>query len=165
MTLYTCDECGEKDLEEDKDYTGWILIMQCRDLLWRARENELRKHHITARQVIGAYNPCYSGAVVDDVSRPGVISITSVNDSQTNSFGWAWAWRKALLGGNQGDPSDVNSDGYISMAEAYEWVVPQSQAYSEHPWFDDNSDGVGSEYGTSGYDSGDPGKDGYIGSQ
>ncbi len=33
----------------------------------------------------------------------------------------------------------------------------------EHPWFDDNGDGVGNEYNTSGYAPNNPDKDGYIG--
>ena len=127
---------------------------------------------IEAKVIIGAYNPCYSGGVINDVSRTGVISTTSVNDSQTNAFGWAGVWRTALTGGTQGNPSDTNDDGHISMAEAYEWVAPKSQAYrdwrhpdGEHPWFDDNGDDVGSEYNTAGYDSANPNKDGYIGTE
>jgi len=121
---------------------------------------------IKAKILIGAYNPCYSGAVINDISRPGLISITSVNDSQPNAYGWAGQWRQALNGGTSSDPSDTNGDGYISMTEAYEWVAPKSQAYSrpEHPWFDDNGDDIGSEYGVAGYDPGDPGKDGQVGS-
>jgi hypothetical protein len=121
---------------------------------------------IKAKIIIGAYNPCYSGGLVDDVSRPGVITVTSVNSSQPNAFGWAGHWRQALEGGTSSESSDFNGDGQISILEAYEWVAPKSQAYSpsEHPLIDDNGDKVGSEFGKNGYDTGDPSKDGYIAS-
>lgn len=122
--------------------------------------------NIAAKVIIGAYNPCYSGAVIPHISRPGVITITSVNAQQTNSAGWAGWWRTALAGGTSGDPSDKDGDGHVDMTEAYEWVAPKSQAYrptAEHPLFDDNGDGVGSEYNTAGYNSNDPNKDGFRG--
>lgn len=121
---------------------------------------------ISAKVIIGAYNPCFSGAIINDISRSGVISITSVNDNQSNKFGWAGTWRNALKGGTSTSSSDKDGDGYISMAEAYEWVAPKSQACSpkEHPWLDDNGDSVGSEYGTSGYDASNLSKDGWIAS-
>lgn len=122
--------------------------------------------NISARLIIGAYNPCYSGAVIDNISRLGVISTTSVNAQQANTAGWAGWWRTALAGGTSSDPSDRNGDGRVDMAEAYEWVAPKSQAYrptAEHPLFDDNGDGVGSEYNTAGYNSNDPNKDGFRG--
>jgi hypothetical protein len=126
--------------------------------------------NIYARVIIGAYNPCYSGAVVSHISRPGVITITSQDAQNPNRCGWAGWWRTALAGGTSGDPSDKNGDGRIDMAEAYEWVAPKSQAYSyagrpapEHPMFDDNGDGVGSEYNTAGYNPNDPNKDGFRG--
>ena len=122
--------------------------------------------NISARVIVGAYNPCYSGAVIDNISRLGVISATSVNAHQANAAGWAGWWRTALAGGTSGDPSDRNGDGHIDMAEAYEWVASKSQGYrpaAEHPLFDDNGDDVGSEYNTAGYNSNDPNKDGFRG--
>lgn len=119
---------------------------------------------IDAKQVIGAYNPCYSGAIVDDVSRMGVITTTSQDASHPNSFGWAGAWRKAVDGGTVADPSDTNQDGHVSMTEAYIWTAQKSQAAGEHPLFDDNGDSVGHELGDTGFDPDDPDKDGYIGS-
>jgi hypothetical protein len=119
--------------------------------------------NIYARVIIGAYNPCYSGAVIPHISRPGVITITSQNAQNPNSCGWAGWWRTALAGGTSDDPSDKNGDGRIDMAEAYEWVAPKSKAQGEHPLFDDNGDGVGSEYNTAGYNPNDQNKDGYRG--
>ena len=83
-----------------------------------------------AKVLIASFNPCYSGAVVDDISRKGVIVITSVNANQTNRFGWAGEWRNALLGGTSDNRTDRNGDGFISMTEAYEWVAVKSQAYN-----------------------------------
>ena len=164
------DQIETQSTANDLVYVFWVdhggpqLFNLPGDNITHAEYNDCIKN-IIAKQIIGAYNPCYSGAVIDDVSRSGVVSITSVNDIQGNSFGWAGTWRHALRGGTEAELTDSNGDGYISMTEAYDWVAPQSQAYSEHPWFDDNGDGVGSEYGTSGYDPNDPSKDGYIGSQ
>lgn len=123
--------------------------------------------NINAKIIIASFNPCYSGAVIDDISRKGVIVITSVNANQTNSFGWAGEWRNALSGGTSGNRTDKNGDGFISMTEAYEWVAVKSQAYNppEYPLFDDNGDKMGGSYRTSGYDPNDPKNDGYIGSK
>jgi hypothetical protein len=113
--------------------------------------------------VIGAYNPCYSGGVIDDVSRLGVITVTSQDASHPNSWGWAGKWRQALRGGTPEDPTDTDGDGYISLTEAYLWICPKSQAAGEHSMYDDNGDGVGHECTDPGFDPNDPAKDGYIG--
>jgi len=117
---------------------------------------------IVAKQIIGAYNPCYSGAVIDDISRVGVITVTSQDAYHPNSWGWAGYWRRALRGA-PADSVDTNNDGYISMTEAYNWIAPRSQAAGEHSMFDDNGDGVGNEWGQPGYDPNDSLKDGYNG--
>jgi len=117
---------------------------------------------IVAKQIIGAYNPCYSGCVIDDISRFGVITVTSQDCFHPNSWGWAGMWRRALRGAPE-DSIDTNGDGYISMAEAYNWIAPRSQSAGEHSMFDDNGDGVGHEWGQAGYDPDDPSMDGYNG--
>jgi len=118
---------------------------------------------IVAKQILGAYNPCYSGAVIDDISRPGVITTTSQDADHPNSCGWAGWWVTAVDGGSAQDPSDTNGDGYVSMTEAYLWVCPRSQDAGEHPMYDDNGDGVGHECTDAGFDPDDPDKDGYAG--
>ncbi|MCK4548228.1 MAG: T9SS type A sorting domain-containing protein [Candidatus Eisenbacteria sp.] len=117
---------------------------------------------IVARQIIGAYNPCYSGAVIDDISRVGVITVTSQDAFHGNSWGWAGQWRRALRGA-PADSVDTNGDRYISMTEAYNWICPRSQAAGEHSMFDDNGDGIGHECTDLGYDPDDPLKDGFVG--
>lgn len=117
---------------------------------------------IVAKQIIGAYNPCYSGAVIDDISRIGVITATSQDASHPNSWGWAGQWRRALRDAAE-DSIDTNEDGYISLTEAYNWIAPRSQGAGEHSMFDDNGDGVGHEWGHTGYDPEDPLQDGYNG--
>ena len=144
--------------------TDQLFNLHNYETITHAEYNDCIKN-IAANVIIGAYNPCYSGAVIPHISRPGVISITSQDASHENRAGWAGWWRTALAGGTSGDPSDKNGDGQVDMAEAFEWVAPKSKAYSppEHPLFDDNGDGVGSEYGTAGYSRNDPSKDGFLG--
>ncbi|MCK4546529.1 MAG: choice-of-anchor D domain-containing protein [Candidatus Eisenbacteria sp.] len=117
---------------------------------------------ITAKQIIGAYNPCFSGMVIDNVSRMGVISITSQDSTHVNSWGWAGQWRKALRN-DPADNVDTNGDGHVSMAEAFNWIGPLSRAAGEHSMYDDNGDGIGYEQHMPGFDNQDPTKDGYIG--
>lgn len=117
---------------------------------------------IVARTIIGAYNPCYSGAVIDDISRPGVITVTSQDATHPNSWGWAGNWRRALRGAPE-DGIDTNEDGHICMTEAYEWICPRSQGAGEHSTYDDNGDGVGHECDEPGFDPSDPDKDGHFG--
>ena len=114
---------------------------------------------IVARAIIGAYNPCHSGCVIDDVSRAGVITVTSQDCDHPNSWGWAGKWRRALRGAAQ-DSVDADQDGHISMAEAYGWIAPQSQAAGEHSMLDDNGDGAGHEWNREGYSPEDPAQDG-----
>ena len=118
---------------------------------------------IVAQQIIGAYNPCYSGAVIDDISAMGVVTVTSQDATHPNSWGWAGKWREALAGGTPGDPSDTDTDGYVSITEAYEWIAPKSQGAGEHSMMDDNGDGVGSEWGDPSFNPSDPTQDGHAG--
>ncbi|MFH1690786.1 MAG: immunoglobulin domain-containing protein [Candidatus Eisenbacteria bacterium] len=115
---------------------------------------------VTAKQILGAYNPCFSGGIVDDLSGPGIITATSQDSVTANSWGWAGKWRHALRGGTASDPSDTDADGHVSMTEAYVWVAALSP---EHPKFDDNGDGTGAEWPGAAYDPADPTKDGYLG--
>jgi hypothetical protein len=117
---------------------------------------------IVSKQIIGGYNPCYSGAVIDDISREGVITATSQDAYHPNSWGWAGNWRRALRG-DPADSIDTNLDGHISLTEAYNWIAPRSQAAGEHSMFDDNGDGVGHEWNHPGYDPCDSLQDGYNG--
>ncbi|MCK4585176.1 hypothetical protein KAU13_07150, partial [candidate division WOR-3 bacterium] len=130
---------------------------------------------IECRAYIGAYNPCYSGAIMPHMQglcndQRRVITATSVNASQGNSYGWAGKWRFAMRGGCPDSYvpwyADKNQDGYIALDEAYEWETPHSNNAGEYPLFDDNGDGVGGDltnpltYDSSGQDST---KDGFYG--
>lgn len=130
---------------------------------------------IECRAYIGAYNPCYSGAIMPHMQglcndQRRVITATSVNASQGNSYGWAGKWRFAMRGGCPDSYvpwyGDKNQDGYIALDEAYEWETPHSNNAGEYPLFDDNGDGVGGDltnpltYDSSGQDST---KDGFYG--
>ncbi len=118
---------------------------------------ELRQwiDNIDCRVYIGAYNPCYSGAIMPHMENlctenRRVITATSVNAYQGNSYGWAGMWRAAVRGGRPTStvPSyaDVNQDGYVAIDEAYEWEAPHSNANGEYPLLDDNCDGVGGDF-------------------
>ena len=138
--------------------------------------SELREwiDSINCKVYVGAYNPCYSGAIMPYMDglcnyNRRVITATSVNANQGNAYGWAGKWRSALRGGCVDDIvpwySDKNHDGYITFDEAYEWEAPHSNNAGEYPLFDDNGDGVGGNflnpatYDSSGQDST---KDGYF---
>ncbi len=130
---------------------------------------------IDCRAYLGAYNPCFSGAIMPHMAglcteTRRVISATSVNASQGNSYGWAGKWRFALRGGCPdsyvSNYTDTNHDGYIAWDEAYEWETPHSNAQNEYPLFDDNCDGIGGDFRyPATYDSSgqNPEIDGYYG--
>lgn len=128
---------------------------------------------IECKAYIGAYNPCYSGAIMPHMAGLGsderwVITATSVRANQPNSYGWAGAWRTAMRGGRPDGYapwfSDKSLDGFITIDEAYEWEAPHSNASGEYPLLDDNCDGLGGDFtNPATYDSSgtDPLKDGY----
>jgi len=161
---WAAQKCGPDDLL----YIYWIdhgipTAFKVHDGLLSLSQLGLWTDSITAKCIIGVYNPCYSGAVIDDVSRAGVISITSVDEYQVNGFGWAGAWRTGLNGGDVISPSDINADGHISMTEMYQWIAPLSQAAGETSSFDDNGDGVYTQLGEQGFAPTQIGSDGYYG--
>lgn len=156
---------------DDLVYVFWIShgdneIWECHDqaMTFSSYHNLIK--NINAKIFIGAYNPCFSGAVIPHISKNRLITATSVNASEPNSYGWAGKWRAALRGGYESNPSDKNNDGHISIAEAYEWEAQYSLAAGEHPLMDDNGDGKGGLYNTDGYDQAhmDSTKDGYFSS-
>ena len=132
---------------------------------------------IKAKQIIGVYQPCFSGAVVDDISGENIITLTSTDPKTANSGPWAGNIRFALLGPRYCDrwknqnqnwnlvPTryyvDQDGDGQVSVTEAYIWVAKHE--YVEGSMLDDNGDGVGGQWMTETFDPYDPDKDGYIG--
>jgi len=148
-------------------HNGFVYFTELRDWI----------DNIECRAYIGAYNPCYSGAIMSHMQglcsdERRVITATSVRANQPNSYGWAGMWRLAMRGGYPDNvvpsSSDRNGDGYIALDEAYEWETPHSNAASppEYPLFDDNGDGIGGDltnpaiYDSTGQDST---KDGFCG--
>jgi hypothetical protein len=130
---------------------------------------------ITARKIIGVYQPCLSGAVVDDISGENVISTTSTNLTAGNNWPWAENIAFALAGPPHCDqwmnqnhemepakyPADRDGDGQVSVTEAYIWVA--RHRYTEGSMFDDNGDGLGGQWREDTFDPNDPDKDGYVG--
>ena len=132
---------------------------------------------IKARQIIGVYQPCFSGAVVDDISGENIITLTSTDPKTVNVWPWAENIAFALAGPRHCDrwinpnhnynlePAryyvDQDGDGQVSVTEAYIWVA--KHGYAEGSMLDDNGDGVGGQWMTDTFDPYDPDKDGYIG--
>lgn len=130
---------------------------------------------IEAKRIIGVYQPCLSGAVVDDISRKGVITTTSTDPGTNNNWPWAENIAFALAGPPHCDrwmnpkheleparyPADRDGDGHVSITEAYIWVA--KHRYTEGSMFDDNGDGSGGQWTRDSFDPNDPDKDGYIG--
>jgi len=132
---------------------------------------------IKARQIIGVYEPCYSGAVVDDISGENIITLTSTDPNTVNVWPWAENIAFALAGPRHCDrwinpnhnynlePAryyvDQDGDGKVSVTEAYIWVA--KHGYAEGSMLDDNGDGVGGQWMTDTFDPYDPDRDGYIG--
>jgi hypothetical protein len=130
---------------------------------------------ITAKQIIGVYQPCFSGAVIDDIFGENRITLTSTD--LTSSNGWPWAENIAFAVAGPSNchqwmnpnhelepakyPVDEDGDGQVSMTEAYIWVAKHQ--YTEGSMFDDNGDGIGGQWMKDTFDPNDPNKDGYIG--
>ena len=117
---------------------------------------------IRCRMFIGAFNPCNSGAVIDDVRSRQAIICTSTSPEEANAWGWAGQWREALQCGQVKPISDLNGDGQVSIAEAYAWVATRANKAGEHPLIDDNGDGKPGKLGALTYDPADANKDGFI---
>lgn len=117
---------------------------------------------IRCRVFVGAFNPCNSGAVIDDIRSERAVICTSVLPEEGNSWGWASEWRFALDGGDDKSRSDANRDGRISVAEAYAWVAAKANRAGEHPLIDDNGDGRPGRLDQGSFDPADPGKDGHL---
>ncbi len=116
---------------------------------------------IPCRTFIGAFNPCNSGALINDVHSDRAVIVTSVTPDEVNRWGWAGQWRLALGGGEGNSTSDTDGDGRISIAEAYAFSSARANRAGEHPLIDDNGDGRAGQFGTKTYDPGDPKKDGH----
>ncbi|MHC4595247.1 MAG: hypothetical protein ACYS19_09925, partial [Planctomycetota bacterium] len=128
---------------------------------------------IKARQIVGVYQPCFSGAVVDDISGENIITLTSTDPNTLNSWPWAENLAFALAGPRHCDRwinpnhnwnldparyyADQDGDGQVSVTEAYVWVA--KHGYVEGSMLDDNGDGVGGQWMTDTFDPYDPDKD------
>jgi hypothetical protein len=120
---------------------------------------------IKAKVFIGAFNPCNSGAVIDDIKSRNAIILTSVLPHEGNAWGWAGHWLEALAGGKRRRSSDLDLDGRITIAEAYEWTTTLANRAGEHPLLDDNGDGRGGDLSRGTFAPGDNTEDGTRASQ
>ncbi|MDE0820543.1 MAG: hypothetical protein OSA95_05455 [Opitutales bacterium] len=129
---------------------------------------------IKAKVIIGVYQPCHSGAVVDEISGPNVITLTSTDAKHLNNFPWAENVQYALSnssdymnGDHQTRPfssqADTDGDGVVDFLEAY---LRASKVYNkERPLLDDNGDGKGSNLGDNKWRPSKPGLDGHKSSR
>jgi hypothetical protein len=129
---------------------------------------------IKAKVIIGVYQPCHSGSVVDEISGPNVITLTSTDAKQLNNFPWAENVQYALSnssnymnGHHQDRPfpikADTDGDGVVNFLEAY---VRAAKVYDkERPLLDDNGDGKGSNLGGQKWSPSKPGLDGHKSSR
>jgi hypothetical protein len=116
---------------------------------------------IRCRTFVGAFNPCNSGALIDDVRSKRAVILTSTLPTEANSWGWAGQWRVALAGGDRKGTSDVDGDGRVSLAEAYAFTAARANRAGEHPLIDDDGDGRPGCLGKDTYDPTDRRKDGF----
>ena len=130
---------------------------------------------IKAKKIIGVYQPCLSGAVVDDISGENIITTTSTDLTSGNDWPWAENIAFALAGpeyceqwmnpNHEMEPAkyavDQDGDGQVSVTEAYIWVA--KHRYTEGSMFDDNGDCLGGQWVKDSFDPNDPNKDGYVG--
>ncbi|GEM_PF-3548103 len=136
-------------------YDGFIAHAELGNLIRRLK----------ARAFLGAFNPCHSGALVDDVHSGRAVILTSVRATEGNSFGWAGHWRRALQGGKKTSFSDADGDGRVTMAEAYAWVTALANEKGEHPLIDDDGDGKPGDLSAGTFVPGIPGREGYRASR
>ncbi len=131
---------------------------------------------IKAKVIIGAYNPCHSGCIIDDVSRSGVISATSTNCRTENAWSWAENWWASIMKHEDGQKyvsrcpttmsstdiiADTDGDGVINMLEAYVWTA-KIGGKREGTSLDANGDRKGSRFDKDEIDPSKVGSDAYI---
>jgi hypothetical protein len=131
---------------------------------------------IQAKIIIGAYNPCQSGCLIDDVSRPGVISITSTRCGTNNSFSWAENWWASIMKHPDGQQyvsrcpttmkdtdiiADTDGDGVVNMLEGYHWTA-EIGGSREGTRLDADGDDEGSDHETGAEEAGVAGTDANI---
>ncbi len=112
-------------------------------------------------KIILILHPCFSGGFIDDLSGENRIICTSSRGFE-KADSWIGPFRSAL---DKQVEADYNSDGNVSIGEAYEYSVHfVKNRYGEmfHPMIDDNGDKVGHYLNESGYNSDTPGMDGYL---
>ena len=120
---------------------------------------------IKARVV--ALQPCYSGGYINDLSAGNRIICTASGENELAFLSWIGPFTRAL---NGTIGTDYNSDGNISILEAYRYAAEDVEKQisrnptqgPDHPLIDDNGDKIGYHFNDSGYDPSIPGKDGYL---
>lgn len=101
---------------------------------------------IAASQKILIFGFPYSARFVQGVSAPGTIVITS--SSRNEGYSLQAGFGDVFVDAFSTATADTNSDGAISLLEAFLWLQGQTQAWyendgsvqSEHPHLDDNGD-------------------------
>ncbi|AGB04261.1 Peptidase C13 family [Aciduliprofundum sp. MAR08-339] len=131
--------------------------------------------NITAKRMVLAFHPCFSGGIISYLSRENRVILTSTKYVEEDN-GWGELFRDGLLGygdlpNPDGDPyttdSHGNGDGFVSFEEAYYYAA--YRAYNElsthqHALLEDNPDNgySGSWYGDESYNPHEESSDGYL---
>lgn len=112
--------------------------------------------------LVFVFQPCNSGGFIDDVSGPNRIVMSSTNPREGEG-GWIRLFYEGLSGDADTDPEIGNQDGIVSFEEAHHHAARYVyERQTVHSLLDDNGDGNGHHYTSSGYDINDPSKDAYI---
>lgn len=126
---------------------------------------------IGAKVIVGVYQPCNSGAVIDEISGTRVITLTSTDPNQVNNFPWAENIRLGLLGSPEymdrshqmrrcSIPADADQDGVVTLLEAYTRAAKVHNR--ERPLLDDNGDGEGGNLADPQWNPKNAGQDGHA---
>jgi hypothetical protein len=115
--------------------------------------------NIYAGRVIFFLQPCFSGGFINDLSCINRIILSASRETELARASWI----EPLIFGLQGT-ADANSDGKVSILEAYEYAARyvQERTSDEHPLLDDNADGIGHHFTEVGYNPAHPNCDGYL---
>jgi hypothetical protein len=137
------------DVNSDGDKDDWVSIDEaiCLYASPVLQDDELAEwlKDIEAGRIITVLEPCHSGGFIWDIRGPKIIACSATVDDD-------YSWENVFIRGitsafhwedEYGNPvdADTNEDGYISVAEAFNYAA-DNDYFSEIPQYDDNGDGI-----------------------
>jgi len=161
------------DINEDNDTDDWVgidetfLVEQTGILRYQNyTDDELRLNLSTVNydKLIFVSTSCFSGGLIDDLSAPNRIIITTTNEtSKGGGIGtnYMHPWVSHLMDALHGedvywnpttrqlihngtiDDADSNEDGQVSLKEAWDYAWDHDENRPEEtPWLDDNNNSL-----------------------